>query len=111
MDRRDFFKRLGVSGGAVALATHGGSVETAQTAAGDRAVWVGVLRRLADPVLNNLANDTLIARMPVEEAANANRAGVTHLEAFGRLVAGIAPWLELAADDTEEGRQAASTPR
>jgi hypothetical protein len=42
--------------------------------------------------------------MPVEEAAGANRAGVTHLEALGRLVAGIAPWLELAADGTEEGR-------
>jgi hypothetical protein len=108
VDRRDFFKRLGVSGGAVAMASRGGHVEAAQTPAGDRAVWVGVLRRLADPVLNNLANDTLIARMPVEEAVNANRAGVTHLEAFGRLVAGIAPWLELAADDSEEGRLRAS---
>jgi hypothetical protein len=29
---------------------------------------------------------------------------VTHLEALGRLLAGIAPWLELPADDTAEGR-------
>jgi Uncharacterized protein conserved in bacteria (DUF2264) len=70
----------------------------------DRAVWVGVLRRLADPVLNNLAKETLKTRMPVEEAAGAGRASVTHLEALGRLVAGIAPWLELAADESEEGR-------
>ena len=62
------------------------------------------MRRLADPVLRNLATGTLKARMPVEQAAGANRAGVTHLEALGRLIAGIAPWLELPADDTAEGR-------
>ena len=67
-------------------------------------MWVGVLRRLADPVLNNLANETLKLRMPVEQASGAARETVTHLEALGRLVAGIAPWLELPADDTEEGR-------
>ncbi len=69
----------------------------------DREYWVSVARRLADPVLTNLANGTLKARMPVEEAAGANRAGVTHLEALGRLVAGIAPWLELGDDGTPEG--------
>jgi hypothetical protein len=42
--------------------------------------------------------------MPVEQAAGANRATVTHLEALGRLLAGMAPWLELPADDTAEGR-------
>ncbi len=42
--------------------------------------------------------------MPVEEASGANRRGVTHLEAFGRLIAGVAPWLDLPADDTAEGR-------
>jgi hypothetical protein len=66
------------------------------------------VRRLADPVLTNLANGTLRARMPVEEVAEAKRASVTHLEAFGRLLAGIAPWLELPPDDTAEGRLRAS---
>jgi hypothetical protein len=70
----------------------------------DRPFWVDILRRLADPVLRNLANGTLKARMPVEQAAGSNRASVTHLEALGRLVAGIAPWIELPADDTAEGR-------
>ena len=72
--------------------------------AGDRDVWVAVLRRLADPVLNNLADGTLKARMPVEQAPGADRRAVTHLEALGRLVAGIAPWIELPADDSAEGR-------
>ncbi len=70
----------------------------------DREYWVGVLKRLADPVLTNLANGTLKARMPVEEGAGAGRRPVTHLEAFGRLVAGLAPWLELPPDESAEGR-------
>jgi hypothetical protein len=65
---------------------------------GNRDTWIALLRRIADPVLNNLANGTLKARMPVEQAAGADRRTVTHLEAIGRLVAGIAPWLELGAD-------------
>ena len=71
----------------------------------DRAVWIGLMRRLGDPVLNNLAGGTLRQRMPVEQAAGAtNRPSVTHLEAAGRLMAGIAPWLELGEDASEEGR-------
>jgi hypothetical protein len=77
----------------------------AQPAAqGDRAVWVGVMQKLANPVLSNLAAETLKARMPVEQAAGAKREGVTRLEALGRLVAGIAPWLELPADASAEGQ-------
>ncbi len=100
--RRDFLGTaarvvLGAAGGAPARA------ETSPTGAADRGYWVGVARRLADPVLTNLANGTLKARMPVEEAAGAGRASVTHLEALGRLVAGIAPWLELGDDGSPEG--------
>jgi hypothetical protein len=72
--------------------------------AGERAIWVGHLRRLADPVLESLAAETLKLRMPVEQAAGAKRETVTHLEALGRLIAGMAPWLELAADGGDEGR-------
>jgi hypothetical protein len=60
-------------------------------------VWSSYGTKLAEPVLRNLANGTLRARMPVEQAANVDRRGVTHLEAFGRLLAGIAPWLENGA--------------
>ena len=73
-------------------------------AAGDRAAWVGLMQKLADPVLNNLAAETLKQRMPVEQADGAKREGVTHLEALGRLMAGMAPWLELAPDDSSEGQ-------
>jgi hypothetical protein len=101
MDRREFLKRSGAAGAVVAWPA-GASAQRA-TAANDRDLWVGVMRRLADPVLTNLANGTLKARMPVEHAAGANRAEVTHLEALGRLVAGLAAWIELADDGTPEG--------
>jgi hypothetical protein len=102
MQRRDFLWTLGAAG----VASGAADVASPQNpaTAGDRSVWVGVMRRLADPVLEHLSKETLKLRMPVEEAAGANRASVTHLEALGRLVAGIAPWIELAPDDSAEGR-------
>jgi hypothetical protein len=112
MDRREFFKAAG-TGGALAImpgsagASEGAAAPANQRAPapqGDRELWTGVLRRLADPVLTNLANGTLKSRMPVEQAAGAKRQTVTHLEALGRLIAGIAPWIELPADETAEGR-------
>jgi hypothetical protein len=65
-------------------------------AVSDRAYWVSVLERLAEPVLHNLAAGTLKREMPVECITGnvADRRKYTHLEAFGRLLAGIAPWLE-----------------
>jgi hypothetical protein len=73
--------------------------------ADDRAYWVETLNRIASPVLTNLAQGQLRARMPVEQRATTGqgRNPVTHLEAFGRTMTGIAPWLELGADASAEG--------
>jgi hypothetical protein len=106
MQRREFLRALGASGTPALI----GRARAPQQAvdgpdrSDDRQAWVDVMRRLADPVLTTLASETLKARMPVEEAAGANRRAVTHLEALGRLAAGIAPWIELASDDTPEGQ-------
>jgi len=98
-DRRGFLE----AAGAALLAVSGKRAGAATAVAdGDREYWVGVARRLADPVLTHLAKGTLKARMPVEESADAGRASVTHLEALGRLLAGLAPWLELPGDGTAE---------
>ena len=44
--------------------------------------------------------------MPVEgHPSSKDRPQFTHLEALGRLLAGLAPWLELADDSSPEGRQ------
>lgn len=94
---------LGAGGASVPIA-RSISQQGAPDGRSDRARWVDLARRLADPVLTNLASETLKARMPVEQAEGAGREGVTHLEALGRLVAGIAPWVEVGADDSAEGR-------
>ena len=107
MHRREFLQTLSAAAAAQAAAGASSGSQAGQppvSTRDDRQVWVEVARRLADPVLTNLANGTLKARMPVEQAAGANRQTVTHLEALGRLLAGIAPWLELPADDSAEGK-------
>ena len=71
----------------------------------DRRVWVETLDRIARPVLENLAAGTLKKNMPFESLSREPlRREVSYLEAVGRTICGIAPWLELGADDTEEGR-------
>src|SRR6185503_1832252 len=102
MDRRSFITSLGA--GATMASITSGAAQPQPASPGDRAIWIGHMQKLADPVLNSLAAETLKQRMPVEQAAGAKRETVTHLEALGRLVAGMAPWLELAGDGSEEGR-------
>lgn len=75
----------------------------------DRVLWSDILYKIASPVIYNLAAGTLKQNMPVEKGNvpgytfNAER--VTYLEAVGRTMAGIAPWLALADDDSREGQQ------
>ena len=76
--------------------------ETIADGEANRRVWHGYAQKLAEPVLRNLAASTLRTRMPVEQAANTDRRNVTHLEAFGRLLAGLAPWIE-SGDAAEYG--------
>ncbi len=103
MNRREF---LTTTAAIPALSVAPGETQTAPATGGaaDRAAWVAVMQRLADPVLKNLAAGTLKAKMPVEQAANSDRRGVSHLEAIGRLLAGLAPWIELPPDATPEGK-------
>src|SRR5882724_769026 len=70
----------------------------------DRAYWVRTMGRIAEPVLTNLAAGTLKRNMPVESVTGnvADRRKYSHLEAIGRLLAGIAPWLEVALDTGPE---------
>ncbi len=69
----------------------------------ERQIWVSILVKIADPVLTNLANGTLRANMP-QEGLDKRRLFSSHLEAVGRTICGIAPWLELGEDNTPEGK-------
>jgi len=106
IDRRGFLKALAATGAAcqpIRLQTQDSRLKTPLA---ERAYWLSVLRRLAEPVLVNLAEQRLKERMPVELApgATSERRLYTHLEAFGRLLAGISPWLELNELNGEEGQ-------
>ena len=72
----------------------------------EREFFINTLIRIADPVLDALSKNQLKAKMPVESAPNQidDRKNYTYLEAFGRTLAGIAPWLELGSDDSPEGK-------
>lgn len=66
-----------------------------------RKYWIDTLTRIVTPVLSALAEGKLKATMPVE-AKIPDRPAVTHLEALGRTVTGLAPWLETPSNDPEE---------
>lgn len=68
----------------------------------EREYLLKAMTRIADPVLTALSKNELKLKMPVEAKTN-DRKSYTYLEAFGRLLAGMAPWLELGPDQTVEG--------
>jgi hypothetical protein len=70
----------------------------------DRKIWTDALYKIAWPVIHNLAENTLHKNMPVEAPKeNTMAPTVTYLEAVGRTLSGVAPWLALPDDNTEEG--------
>jgi len=73
----------------------------------NRQDWLECLQRTARPVLEAAAVGKLQQLMPVETASGeeADRRQVTHLEAVGRTLAGIAPWLENGNRNGDEGRE------
>ncbi|MEO8369881.1 MAG: DUF2264 domain-containing protein [Candidatus Solibacter sp.] len=89
-NRRRFFHAMAVLPAAQLAVAAPQGLET------DRQYWVRLLAKVAEPVLVNLAAGALKKNMPVECVTGnvADRRKVTHLEAIGRLLAGIAPWLE-----------------
>jgi hypothetical protein len=70
----------------------------------DRRFWVDTLVRIAHPVMSALAEGKLRQQMPVEarEGFREERQKFTHLEALGRSLAGIGPWLALSGLEGEE---------
>lgn len=104
MNRRKFLQ-TGATVAALSVFDSPSRALLASSGGNDREYWVQLLTRIAHPVLSALSERRLKALMPVE-APHGNileRRQFTHLEAFGRLLAGIAPWLESGASDGKEG--------
>ena len=73
----------------------------------DREYWCQQAYKMAQPVLENMAKGELQKNMVVEVSPNwdGRNKKVAYMETFGRLMAGLAPWLTLPDDDTAEGQQ------
>ncbi len=83
------------------------ATSTAQNNIPDRKFTTDLAYKIAEPVLRNMANGELKKNMQVEVSPHwdGRSKDVTYMEAFGRLMAGIAPWLNLPDDNTAEGKQ------
>lgn len=73
----------------------------------DREYWTSLLYSIASPVLENMAKGELQKNMRLEVSPSwdGRDKRVAYMECFGRLMAGVAPWLSLPDDDTAEGKQ------
>ncbi|WP_200976016.1 DUF2264 domain-containing protein [Echinicola sp. 20G] len=71
-----------------------------------RAYWAELLYKISNPVLAQMSQGKLRQNMPVETPPKAyrGRENVTHLEALGRTLAGVAPWLALPDTNDAEGK-------
>lgn len=73
----------------------------------DREYWCAQAYKMAAPVLENMSRGELQKNMMLEVSPtwDGRNKKVAYMECFGRLMAGIAPWLSLPDDDSAEGRQ------
>jgi hypothetical protein len=104
MGRRGFLQG-GIALGALAGLDISAETTRIDSREEDRKFWLQVLAKVADPVLTAASQRRLKELMPVEAPhGNASeRCQFTYLEAMGRLLAGIAPWLESGSSTGTEG--------
>lgn len=104
MNRRDFIQKNTY----LSLGTIGWSVAKPPTSVEEspRLYWAKMLYKIAEPILKNLAEGTLVKNWKVEysPAWDNRNAKVAYLEGFARTIVGVAPWLALPDDATEEGQ-------
>ncbi|WEF33880.1 DUF2264 domain-containing protein [Pseudoduganella chitinolytica] len=104
MERRHFMRALAAAPAAVGL---GADARAATMPHGDaRAYQLRLLQRMAEPVLAPMAQGQLKQRFKLELSPtwDGRDPAVAYLECFGRLIAGIAPWLALPEDGSAEGQ-------
>lgn len=73
----------------------------------DRAYWADMAYKIAEPVLKNMSKGELSKNMQLELSPtwDGRDVRVSYMECFGRLMAGITPWLALPEDNTPEGKK------
>jgi hypothetical protein len=68
-----------------------------------RSYWIDTMFKIVSPVVDSLANKELQEKMPLE--GKEDRSDYSYLEAFGRSLAGIAPWLESVQTNPIENKK------
>jgi hypothetical protein len=107
-NRRTFLLGTLAAGAAAALPAEVHAANST-TPTQDRAYWLQQVELVSDPVLKALKERNLRRKMPVEAAPGEQQARAvgTHLEALGRLLSGLAPWLELEPSAGEAPKETA----
>ena len=85
----------------------GTSAKKKVTEQSSREYWCSLAYKMAQPVLENMAKGELQKNMQTEFSPSFDNRDkrVLYMECFGRLMAGISPWLTLPDDETAEGKQ------
>lgn len=70
----------------------------------DRSYWIDLLLKISSPILSNMSTNNLKRKMFVKYSPtwNGRNKNIAYLEAFGRTMAGITPWLNCCDDDSKE---------
>ena len=97
MKRRNFIKAAPLLGAGALIAPQLSATErkTDKPVPKHREYWLNLLDQISKPLLEAGSKRQLIKTMLVETTTGAKTKPSTYLEGVGRLLAGIAPWLEL----------------
>lgn len=109
LDRRTLLLSAGAGGATIATSPAiSAAVQNRRPVDGaeDRAYALELLRRMALPILSRMSRGQLQHQWQPELSPtwDGRNPKVAYLEAFGRLIDGIAPWLALSDDESSEGR-------
>ncbi|HZY63530.1 MAG TPA: DUF2264 domain-containing protein [Edaphobacter sp.] len=116
MTTRRKFLLHSIAAGAATLSPAHGNAQTSKpdsngmpSGKNDRSEWLELVERVSEPVLHALSERRLRVVMPVEAVPGLLKERVlgSPLEAFGRLLAGLAPWLELEGASQEPPQETA----
>lgn len=91
-----------------ALASTMSAANNLETESGskDRQAWCELCYRIAKPILQPMSQGKLQQQFNLELSPtwDGRNPKVAYMEAFGRLMAGISPWLSLPDDNTQESK-------
>jgi hypothetical protein len=106
MKRRNFIKVIPTFGAATLINYESFGNISLKTDASSRDYWLNMMIKICDPVIDQLSKGLLKKNMPVETGPNpyGDRKDFAYLEAFGRTLAGIGPWLGLKDTSPVEGK-------